>query len=186
MRLSKPRVPPLQDNEWSDDQRELLTRGNPSRVLNVFRTLAQHPDLYRRWLPFANHVLFKSTLSARDRELAILRIGHLCKSGYEFHQHTRVGKAAGLTDAEIERIKHGPDAAGWSAPEQALLRATDELHDDAFITDATWQALASHYNKEQLVDLVFAVGQYTMVSMALNSFGVQIEDQASGNAAGEA
>lgn len=177
MRLSRPRLAPLPPAEWNDEQRELLTRGNPPRVLNVFATLVRHQDLYRRWMPFANHVLFKSTLSPREREMAILRVGWLCRSGYEFHQHTRIGKAAGISDAEIERLKSGPDAPGWSEAESALLRAVDELHTDQFIGDETWQRLDKHYDARQLIDLMFAVGQYTMVSMALNSLGVQIETE---------
>jgi alkylhydroperoxidase family enzyme len=176
MRLTKPRIAPLPEHEWSDEQRELLTRGSPARVLNIFKTLVRHPDLYKRWTPFGNHILFKSSLPARDREIAILRIGHLCRSGYEFHQHTRVGKAAGLSDADIERTKIGATAEGWTQAERALLQATDELHRDSFIADATWEALTQHYNEKQVIDLVFTVGQYTMVSMALNTFGVQIED----------
>jgi len=175
MRVGQPRIPPLQDGDFSDAQREVLTRGNPAQILNVFRTLATHTDLYKRWLPFANHVLFKSTLPPREREMLILRIGHLCRSGYEFQQHIRVGKAAGLSDAEIEAITEGPDSARWNALERALLRAVDELHGDAFITDTTWATLNARYDTNQMMDLVFAVGQYTMVSMALNSFGVQLE-----------
>ncbi len=136
MRLSRPRLTPLPPGEWNDEQRELLTRGNPPRVLNVFATLVRHQDLYRRWMPFANHVLFKSSLPPREREMAILRIGWLCRSGYEFHQHTRIGKQAGLSDAEIERLKSGADAPGWTEAESALLRAVDELHGDQFISDA--------------------------------------------------
>lgn len=177
MRLSRPRLEPLPPAEWNDDQRELLTRGNPPRVLNIFATLIRHPDLYRRWMPFANHVIFKSTLSPREREMAILRVGWLCRSGYEFHQHTRIGKAAGLSDAEIERLKSAPDAAGWSEAESTLLQAVDELHTDQFIGDKTWQRLGKHYDSQQLIDLVFAVGQYTLVSMVLNSLGVQIESE---------
>jgi 4-carboxymuconolactone decarboxylase len=175
VRLSRPRLAPLEPSEWNDEQRELLTRGNPPRVLNVFATLARHQDLYRRWMPFANHVLFKSSLPPREREMAILRIGWLCRSGYEFHQHTRIGKASGLSDAEIERLKSEPGAAGWSEAESALLQAVDDLHGDQFISDATWQRLSEHYDTNQVIDLVFAVGQYTLVSMALKSFGVQIE-----------
>jgi alkylhydroperoxidase family enzyme len=176
MRLSHPRVTPLPPGEWNDEQRELLTRGNPSRVLNVFATLVRHQDLYRRWMPFANHVLFKSTLPPREREMAILRVGWLCRSGYEFHQHTRIGKQCGLSDAEIERLKYSPDATGWTEAESALLRAVDDLHGDQFIGEETWQLLGKHYDTRQIIDLVFAVGQYTLVSMALNSFGVQIEE----------
>src|SRR5215831_4094236 len=105
MRLFKPRIPPLTLEECTPEQRELLTKGNPARILNVFATLVRHTDLYRRWTPFANHILFKSTLTPRDRELAILRIGWLCRSEYEFAQHTVVGRRAGLTDADIERTK---------------------------------------------------------------------------------
>jgi 4-carboxymuconolactone decarboxylase len=175
MRLSRPRLAPLAPSEWNDEQRELLTRGNPPRVLNVFATLVRHQDLYRRWMPFANHVLFKSSLPEREREMAVLRVGWLCRSGYEFHQHTRIGKAAGLSDAEIERLKSDPNAAGWSEAESAMLQAVDELHGDQFIRDETWQRLSKHYDTHQMIDLVFVVGQYTLVSMALNSFGVQIE-----------
>ena len=178
MRLTKPRIDPLPEAEWTDEQRELLTHGNPARILNIFRTLVRHPNLYRRWTSFGNQVLFKSSLSARDRELAILRVGWLCRSGYEFHQHTRVAANAGLRADEIERVKAGPDAPGWSTVEATLLRAVDDLHRDQFVADATWRTLAEHYTTEQLIDLVFAVGQYTLVSMALNTFGVQIEDEA--------
>lgn len=176
MRLSKPRIAPLATSQWSEEQRELLTRNNPQRVLNVSSTLATHTDLYKRWLPFATHVLFKSTLPVREREILILRIGHLCRSGYEFHQHTRLGKAAGLSDTEIEAIKTGPDAGNWDDFERMLLRAADELHGDAFLSDATWAALSVRYNEQQMMDVVFTVGQYAMVSMALNSFGVQLEE----------
>ena len=51
------------------------------------KTMANHPDLAKRWMVFANHILGKSTLSVRDRELVILRIGYLCQSGYEWGQH---------------------------------------------------------------------------------------------------
>jgi alkylhydroperoxidase family enzyme len=74
----------------------------------------------------------------------------------------------------------GPDAAGWGDREIAVLRATDELVNDAFIGDETWKALNSFFNKEQLMDLVFTVGQYNLVSMALNTLGVQLEEGAEG------
>ena len=176
MRMSVPRIAPLADNELSaeaEEQLQPMRRGD--RVFNIFRTLAHYPALMKRWLVFANHVLYKSTLSPRDRELAILRIGFLCRSGYEFNQHIVIGKQAGITDGEIERLKIGAAAEGWSDAERALLTATDELRRDAFVADATWADLNKHYNAQQLMDLVFAVGQYNMVSMVLNTFGVQLD-----------
>ncbi|MFW5937226.1 MAG: carboxymuconolactone decarboxylase family protein, partial [Desulfosalsimonas sp.] len=81
----------------------------------------------------------------------------------------------GLTDEEIDRIQSGPDAEGWSDLDRALLRATDELKDDAFISDATWNELKKTYTDQQMMDLIFAVGNYNLVSMALNSLGVQLD-----------
>lgn len=176
MRLSTPRIPALRDEDMTEEQRALLYKDKPKRLLNVFRTLGQYPDLYRRWAPFGTHVLFKSSLSARDREIVILRVGVLCRSDYEFAQHSAIGKEAGLTDDEIARIKIGADAAGWTDFDRVLIRAADELVTEQFISDVTWAALTARYRREQIMDVVFTVGQYVMVSMALNSFGVQMED----------
>lgn len=177
MRLSEPRLDPLPDDKWDPELLERYKRDeSPLGILNIFRTLANHPALFKRWTVFGNHVLFKSTLGAREREIAILRIGWLCKAEYEWGQHVIIGLRDGLTNAEIERIKDGPDAEGWGELDQAILNATDELHDDAFITDETWQVLSKHYSPQQIMDLVFTVGQYNLVSMALNTLGVQLDD----------
>ena len=125
---------------------------------------------------FANHVMFNSSLAPRDREIVILRIGWLCQSGYEFGQHILIGRDAGLNDGEIKAIAEGDSAANWSEAEQSLIRATDELHADAFIGDATYAELQEHYDEKQILDIIFAVGQYNMVSMALNSTGVQLDE----------
>jgi 4-carboxymuconolactone decarboxylase len=181
MRLSKPRVPTRPTSEWDDDTHEVMTRiEQDGRALNIYRTLAHHPKLLKRWAVFGTHVLYRSTLPARERELIILRTGYLCRSEYEWSQHVVIGKAAGLTDDEIERIKEGPEARGWSADDSALLRAADELHFESFITDATWDELSKRFDTKQLIDVIFTVGQYHLVSMALNTLGVQLEEGASG------
>lgn len=173
-----PRIPLVNDDEASDLQRELMAPFEQNgRIDNVFRTMARHPELMKRWLPFVRHVLFKSTLSLREREIVILRIGWLCRSEYEWAQHVRGGKRAGLNDAEIERIGIG---SGLSAKEDLLLRTVGELYANDCISAHTWQALSSHYTREQLMDIVFTVGQYNMVSMALNSFGVEVDSYLAG------
>ena len=172
MRLKEPRIQPLPESEWSGEAREML-RADSQKPLNIFLTLARHPKLWKRWQVFGTHVLAKTTLPARERELLILRTGHLCNSPYEFHQHTRIGLSSGLTRDEIERIKQG--AGAFTGFDAVLIHACDELHSDQMISDRTWQELRAVWNEQQLMDLVFAVGQYTLVSMALNSFGVQIE-----------
>ena len=178
MRLHHARVEPTVEADWDDDSRPLLLaiERNGGRVLNIFRTLARHPKLLKRWTVFGNHVLYGSTLPPRERELVILRTGIRCGSGYEWAQHVEIARRVGVTDDEIRRLVNGPAAPGWSADDAALLQATDELVDDKFIADTTWASLATRWNERELMDLVFAVGQYTLVSMALNTFGVQLED----------
>jgi 4-carboxymuconolactone decarboxylase len=177
VRLEKPRLEPLPIDEIDSDIR---ARFGDGKILNIFRTLAHHPKLMTRWLVFGNHILAKNTLSPRDRELAILRVGWLCKAEYEWAQHAEIALRSDISREEIVRVCQGPDAKGWSDQEVALLRAADELIGDAFITDDTWASLSTFYNKEQLMDLVFTVGQYNLVSMALNTLGVQIEDGGEG------
>jgi alkylhydroperoxidase family enzyme len=176
MRLDKPRVPPLTPEQMDAETRERLG-ASPG---NIFATLAHHPKLLKRWMVFGNHVLFKSSLPPRERELAILRVGWLCQAEYEWGHHVRIGRREGLSEDEIQRVTQGPDAPGWSPLDQLLLRAVDELHQDHCLSDATWQALSRHYRLEQCMDLIFAVGQYHLVSMALNSLGVQREPNVPG------
>ena len=129
-----PRIQPVSLEDADPETRELLgalstLRGDDAEVLNVFRTMAQHPKLMKRWLVFANHVLTKSTLSgpgprARDPpgrvavRLAV-RVGPA----------RRIGRREGITDEEVARIAAGPDAPGWSTRDAAILRAVDELHE---------------------------------------------------------
>jgi alkylhydroperoxidase family enzyme len=175
-RLTKPRIPPVEKAHWTPEQKAILEPlERQRRLYNVFTTMANHPDLARDWLTFANHVLRQSTLPPRDREILILRIGWLCGAEYEWAQHTRIGKSVGLTDDDLVHIRRGPDAAGATRHDRLLLRAVDELHNDSFIGDETWDALAKTYDTKQMMDLVFAVGQYNLVSMALNTFGVQLD-----------
>ena len=180
-RIDEPRIAPVVKSEWTDAQRELLAPYEETdRLYNVFTTMARYPELARDWLVFGGHVLNRNSLPARERELLILRIGWLCQSEYEWSRHTIIARDVGISEEEILRITKGPDADGWSKADATLLRAVDELRNDAFVTDATWNALAERYDEKQMMDIVFTVGQYNLVSMALNSFGVQLDDGVEG------
>ena len=174
MRVSEPRIKPLSPDQWDATAKEIMGRfeGEP---LNIFKTMVNHSELMKRWMVFANHILGKSTLPIRERELIILRIGYLCRSGYEWGQHVLIARRAKITDDEIRAIKVGPDAKSWSEQDRLLMKATDELHADAHVSDATWKGLSKHFNTQQMMDIVFTIGQYNLVSMALNSFGVQAD-----------
>src|SRR5215813_13201336 len=121
MRLTTPRIAAVADDGLTEEQREIVApmqaRGS---VLNIFRTLLNHPAAARGFLGWGGYVLSrKNTLPPREREIVILRTGFLCRSGYEWTQHVPIGKRAGLTDNEIARIKLGADAPGWSEADRA-------------------------------------------------------------------
>lgn len=177
MAMKEPRIPPLRDDEMTPEQEEVLgrqkMRGN---IPNVFRTIGHHPGLAKRWLVFGTHILSKSTLSARDREIAILRAGYLAGSEYEWAQHVIIAKDAGLNEEEIESIREGASAECWGDEERLVLTTADELHNDVMISDATWQGLTEYYSTQQILDLIFTCGQYRMLAGALNSLGVPLDD----------
>jgi 4-carboxymuconolactone decarboxylase len=178
MRLDTPRIAPLSDAELTPEQHLQLDplKKRNGRVLNIFATLAHSPEALRAFMSWAGYVLSDANdLPPREREIVILRVGFRCRSGYEYTQHTRIGLRCGLTENEIELIKGDPEHSHWTTAERSLLIATDELHDDHFVSDSTWAELSRHFTEKQRMDLVFTVGQYTQVSMILNTFGVQVE-----------
>jgi alkylhydroperoxidase family enzyme len=175
MYLTSPRIAPLADSEMSPEQQAAVAdlRGMPIGVLNIFRTLAQAPDALDAFLAWGNYVLSKrNALPPREREIVVLRTGYLCRSGYEWAQHAEIGARAGLTADEIARIKTGE---GFGDADTALIRACDELHERQFVSDGVRAELQAHFSEKQCMDVVFTAGQYTQVSMMLNTFGVQLD-----------
>ncbi|HKY67509.1 MAG TPA: carboxymuconolactone decarboxylase family protein [Acidimicrobiales bacterium] len=177
-RPATPRIPPLAEADRDDQARALLAEaGGPAAgATNIFATFVRHPGLFRRWLPFGGKLL-AGKIPPRDRELVILRTGWNCRSDYEWAQHVRIARAAGLADDEIARVREGPDAPGWAPLEVLLLRAADELHADACIGDGTWAGLTAHYDEKQMIELPMLVGHYHLVAFTLSSLGVQVEDE---------
>jgi len=176
-RVSKARILPLPASEWTDAHRAVLgSMAQGERTIDVFKTCLKNLELCRAWMPFAQYVLSATNgVPRREKELLILRTSWLCRADYDWAHHVPSAKRAGLSDEEIARIVKGPLANEWTPFDAMVLQAADELHRDQHITDATWKALAERYNERQLMDLVFTVGEYTMVSMFLNSAGVQLE-----------
>jgi hypothetical protein len=90
-------------------------------------------------------------------------------------QHLILGRRAGLTEEELERIQFGPDAPGWSPEDADLLRVVDELHQDAHIKDDTWARLSARFDIAQLLDIIFAVGCYDLLAMVFNTAHLVLE-----------
>jgi alkylhydroperoxidase family enzyme len=105
----------------------------------------------------------------------VLRVATVRKCDYEWAQHVVLAGDAGISADEVDRVRAGPDAPGWDPVDAALLQAVDELLRDAEVGDATWTALAGGLDEQQLMDLVFTVGAYDLLAMALKSFGVALD-----------
>lgn len=190
MHSEKPRVEPLLPPDWDDEILEALGAfpgglkfvldrwkegGKDARGMHLLGSFAPYPDLARAFLTFNNHVATNSTLSAREREILILRIAWLRQAEYEYYQHLVLGLRAGLTEDEMEYIRAGPDAAQWSPQDAELVRVADELFTSAAVSDDTWASLAGRYSQQQMMDMVFLVGCYEVVAMASKSFGTTSE-----------
>jgi AhpD family alkylhydroperoxidase len=139
----------------------------------VFLTLGRHRRLFWGWLLFAGSLMPGGRLPRRETELVILRVGSLTGNEYELTQHRRLGRRAGLTPAEIDRVAEGADADGWSPRERLLLRVTDELHADQDLSDATWAELRAALEERECIELLMLVGHYTMLATTLTTLRVQ-------------
>jgi 4-carboxymuconolactone decarboxylase len=175
------RIPPLPESEWQGEVRTILEAHPPDFDVrlgdnNIFPTLARHEGLFRAWLPFGGFLLGRGVLPVRERELLILRTGFNCASDYEWGQHVRLSERLGIPRAVIMRVADGPDASGWSDGEATLLRAADELHEHARVSEPTWELLARDYDERALLEITMLVGHYHMVAFALNSLGVELDE----------
>jgi 4-carboxymuconolactone decarboxylase len=179
MHPTKPRIDFLPPEQFTDEQAELAGGREGSRAqLNIVRTLVQHPALYRAWMPFAMHSIGASSIGPREREIIILHTCAVCRATYDLGQHTVIARRVGLTPAEIEAAK--TDGAGLSEFERTLMRGVEELVENQGLSDETWAAISQRYSRQQQLDFVFTVGNYTMMSMTTNTFGVPLEDDLEG------
>lgn len=165
------RVPPLDPADFSAEQAALV--GNWTH-LTFSRVLARHPGLYRVFVPYIAEVIAKSTLPPRDREVLVLRTLALGKDIYEAHHHIQIAHKAGLSDADIDRVRAG--AESLSEWDKLLVRAAGELVADQQMSDATWAALGARYSQPQQMEVVFLVGCYNVMAMLTNCFGIEIEN----------
>ena len=150
----------------------IVTRGEPPRI---FTTLGRHRGLFRRWLWFAGALMPGGKLPREETELVILRVAHNSGSDYEWSQHERMGRRAGLSEEEISRVRAGADAPGWSERRALLLRAADEMHEQRQIGPELWTELSRHLNEVLLIELCMLIGHYEMLAMTLNTLEVEPE-----------
>jgi AhpD family alkylhydroperoxidase len=140
---------------------------------NLFLTLGRNRRLLLGWLHFAGRLMPGGRLPRRETELVILRVAHLRSCAYEFDHHVHLGERAGITADEVERLKVGPSAPGWSAREATILSAVDQLHTSQDLDDATWAALAAELDERRLLELVMLVGHYEMLATTIAALRIQ-------------
>jgi alkylhydroperoxidase family enzyme len=170
-----PKLPPLGPSEQSAEGRALAERFASVGMPNAVGTYLRYPELATAVLPYAEHLLTRSALPAREREIVWLRTAWLARSGYVWAARAAVARELGMSASELAAIAEGPRASAWQPFERALLQAADELHVDAFVSDTTWRTLAARYDENQLIDLLYGVGEITMHASVANTLGIELE-----------
>jgi len=178
------RIGNLPREEWTDAAREVFAFwGEPNAweegsKTNMTMVQSNHPQLAIAYNTFGKHLLLTSTIAVRPRELIVLRTAWLQKCQYEWHYHVGYALKAGLTLEEIAAIRDGWQSPVWDGKDEdrAVLRAVDELLECSRIGDECWAQLSRHFDKRQMMDFVYTVGNYVVLGWAVASFGIPVED----------
>lgn len=176
-----PRIEPLDDEEIEGEARALVDRirasagaGRATVVPEYMRTVIKNPELFRCQMAMGT-ALYNGRIPPREREIAILRIGWLCRAPYEFGQHVNIAKRCGLDSNDVERAVEGSSAAGWSEHEAAILRGVEELLENKVLSNETWNVLAKQWDEAQLIEFPMMVGQYVATAFVQNSLRIRLE-----------
>lgn len=173
------RIPYFTAQDANVDANKLALLGKEPQ-LNIFKIVAHATyPIARKFISLPASVLINGKINPILREMAIVRAGILCHSEYEVHQHRKVSRWVGIPEEKIEALTIGSNAPVFSEIERLVLRFTEEMVQHHKTRDETFTALSQHFSYEELVELSIAVGCYMMVSIFLNTFEVDIEDQPS-------
>lgn len=181
--LTEQRIANLSPELWTPEVEALfpimLPPGSTAKGsdFNSILLLAHHPGLAEPWLRFNAKVAQGFVLSARLREIAILRVAWQRSSHYEWIQHMLSATRVGLTVADFEVLQSANPGKDWSVLEAILIRATDEICEDGGISPSTLAVLNQHFTTEQVMELLFVVGCYIALAAILNTASAVIEPQ---------
>lgn len=140
---------------------------------HLFTTLARQPKLFRGWLRFAGRLMPGGTLPRRETELAIIRVAQMTGCTYELDHHVHLGRRAGVTATDVERLTVGSEAEGWAPREQAILAAVEALHRHRDLDDRTWETLSTHLDEAETIELCLLVGHYEMLATVIATLRIQ-------------
>lgn len=166
---------PLPPAAWDESLATIVNEMN-GRPLAVHGLLANHPALLRAWWDIRNYTVTGGDLGNRNTELVILRIALHMRNWYEWGSHVQRGMAAGLSRADIEAIKSGPNDPGWSDSEGLLLQAVDDLVANRAISGQILDALKKHFSEQQILDIIVIHGAYVILGCVLNTWDVELDE----------
>lgn len=171
------RIPYLRPEDMTDRAREhTLERGN----LNVYRTMANAPNVYTGWMVAGRDALTSPVLPRRLRELVVLRTAYLMDSPYELGQHNDIARTAGVSGDEIAAITSdsGWQTAGFDATELAVLRLTTELVTTRNVTESLVDQVLTSLGPEAIVELLMVIARYAGLALLLNALDVDLDETA--------
>ena len=181
-----PRIEPLDADAMDEDARELCrdirrAAGAPNvdELPEYMRTVIRNPELFKYHMELGNYI-YNGKLPPAERELAILRAGWLMRAPFEWGQHVNITRRMGFSDEKIERARQGSDAGGWTAHEEAILKAVEELVANQMIADDTWTTLAASWDEAQLLEFPMMIGHYVAVAYVQNSIRARLEGAEAG------
>lgn len=180
--LAAPRIPPLGEEGWTPEVRDIFTifEGEEARErgtkFNIMKTLAHHPSLMSRFLAYEQQLLRHPTIPERIREVIILRLAWLYQQEYEWKQHVTIARSIGMSEEEINAARRGAEDPIWSPLDRLVLQAADQAYRGATVDDETWAGLAAEFDHSQMLELLFTIGTFAMMSWIFNSTGLQLED----------
>jgi alkylhydroperoxidase family enzyme len=175
-----PRILAIDNDDVDDESHAVVTRvrasagAGPAAIMpDYMRTMIKHPEIFRCQMEMGA-AIFQGRIPPRERELAVLRCGWLCRAPYEWGEHVDIGKRYGLSDEEVARVQQGSAAPGWSEHDAAILRGVEELIGDQALSDATWNTLAKSWDEAQLIEFPMMVGQYVATAFVQNSLRIRL------------
>ena len=173
------RIAPIQEDEHpelaADIARIRAERGG--KLLVLYQMLLHSPPVALGWLSLLTAIRQQCNLSARLRELVILRIAALNGADYEFAAHVPFALEEGVTDAAIEVLRQGEVPDSLSAAERAVLHYTDQMTRQVSVDDAVYAAVAQVLPDGEVVELTATVAAYNMVSRFLVALGIRPKGQ---------
>jgi 4-carboxymuconolactone decarboxylase len=168
------RVPYPDPETLSDRAREALEALPP---LNIFRMLAHAETALRPYLRFGGALLSDLELDPVARELAILQTARLFEADYEWIQHVAIGRAVGVTDAQIAALERGAlDDGAFDAAQRALLRFMTAAMQTPRPSDEDFAAVREHYAPREIVEVLLVAGAYAMLARIMTSLELDLDD----------